>query len=324
MRAPNLSELFGAPSGTYEFIPDPCGIDRITDGTSSRQANCTAILTALGIDPATFDPAGDAISPENTSLLGRSGGNRALQEESARTWTAGVVLRPSFIPGLQIAADWYDIRIRQAINTPTAQELAELCVDQPELDNVYCANLTRDPTTGYISDFLTQPANVASFDTEGLDVVANYRVNTDSLGTFNFRLAGNYLHKLQFIPTPGAEVDDDRLEFAQRAPEFSGNADITWTSGALTLNYGLNYFSKTLRYTREEVEADPDITSPEYMYINERWEHELQASIEVSDRFTFYTGVNNLFDAKPDVGLANYPVSSVGRFIYGGFRARLF
>jgi iron complex outermembrane recepter protein len=324
VRAPNLNELFGAPSGTYQFIPDPCGIDRITDGTATREANCTTVLTALGINPATFDPAGDAISPENTSLLGRSGGNRELQEESARTWTAGVVLRPSFIPGLQIAADWYDIRIRQAINTPTARELAELCVDQPTLDNIYCANLSRDPNTGYISDYLTQPANVANFDTEGLDLTANYRVNSDSLGTFNFRITGNYLHKLQFIPTPGAETDDDRLEFAARAPEFSGNADITWTTGPLTLNYGVNYFSKTLRFTREEVEADPDITSPEYMYIKERWEHELQASFEISDRFTFYTGVNNLFDAKPDVGLSNYPVSSIGRFIYGGFKANLF
>jgi iron complex outermembrane receptor protein len=324
VRAPNLNELFGAPSGTYEFIPDPCGIDRITDGTSTRQANCTTILNALGISPAAFDPAGDAISPDNTSLLGRSGGNRALQEESARTWTAGVVLRPSFVPGLQIAADWYDIRIRNAINTPTARELAELCVDQPTIDNVYCANLSRDPVTGYISDYLTQPANVASFDTEGLDVVVNYRVRPGSLGTFNFRLAGNYLHKLQFVPTVGAEIDDDRLEAGARAPEFSGNADITWSSGPVTLNYGINYFSKTLRPTREEYEADPDYTSSEFLYIKERWEHELQGSIDIDKRFTFYAGVNNLFDTKPDVGLSNYPVSSVGRFFYAGFRASVF
>lgn len=324
VRAPNLGELFNAPSGTYQFIPDPCGIDRITDGTSTRQANCNAILGALGINPATFDPAGDAISPENTSLLGRSGGNRTLREESARTWTAGVVLRPRFIPGLQIAADWYDIRIRQAINTPTAQELVELCVDQPTINNVYCANVTRDPTTGYVSSFLVQPANVASFDTEGLDVVLNYRVTPGSFGTFNLRVAGNYLHKLEFIPTPGAEVDDDRLESGARAPKFSATGDLTWTYGNVSLNYGINYFSKTLRYTREQVRADPDITSAEYMYIKPRWEHELQVSVDVNDRYTFFAGANNLFDSKPDVGMSNYPVSSVGRYLYAGFRAKVF
>ncbi|MCW4460176.1 TonB-dependent receptor [Sphingomonas sp. BT-65] len=324
VRAPNLGELFNAPSGTYQFIPDPCGIDRITDGTATRQANCTAILSGLGIDPTTFDPAGDAISPENTSLLGRAGGNRELQEESARTWTAGVVLRPRFIPGLQLAVDWYDISIRQAINTPSAQELAELCVDQPTIDNVYCANLSRDPTTGYISNFLVQPANVASFDTEGLDVVLNYRVTPGSFGTFNLRMAANYLHKLEFIPTPGAEVDDDRLESAVRAPEFSGTADLTWIYDNISLNYGINYFSKTLRYSREQVEADPDITSAEYMYIKPRWEHELQLSVNVNDNFTFYAGANNLFDSKPDVGMTNYPVSSVGRYLYAGFKAKVF
>ncbi|WP_343520089.1 TonB-dependent receptor [Sphingomonas sp.] len=324
VRAPNLGELFSAPSGTYQFIPDPCGIDRITDGTATRQANCNAVLGALGIDPTTFDPAGDAISPENTSLLGRAGGNRELQEESARTWTAGVVLRPRFIPGLQIAADWYDIRIRQAINTPSAQELAELCVDQPTIDNVYCANLSRDPTTGYISNFLVQPANVASFDTEGLDVVMNYRVTPGSFGTFNLRVAANYLHKLQFVPTPGAEVDDDRLESGARAPKFSGTADLTWTYDNFSLNYGINYFSKTLRYSREQVEADPDITSAEFMYIKPRWEHQLQLSVNAGENFTFYAGANNLFDSKPDWGLPNYPVSSVGRYLYAGFKAKVF
>lgn len=325
VRAPNLNELFGAPSGTYQFIPDPCGIDRIGDRpNTAREANCNAILGALGIDPTTFDPAGDQISPDNTSLLGRSGGNRDLQEESARTWTAGVVLRPRFIPGLQLAVDWYDIRIREAINRPTAQQLAELCVDQPTIDNVYCANLSRDPVTGYISDYLVQPANVASFDTEGLDVVLNYRVTPGSFGTFNLRVAGNYLHKLEFIPTPGAEVDNDLQEFEARAPRYSGTADLTWTYDNFSLNYGVNYFSKTLRFTREEVTADPDITSAEYMYIKPRWEHEVQLSMNVNDQFTFYAGANNLFDSKPDVGLSNYPVTSVGRYLYAGFKAKIF
>jgi outer membrane receptor protein involved in Fe transport len=325
VRAPNLNELFGSESGTYEFIADPCGIDRITDGTSSRQANCEAALTALGIDPDTFDPANDQTSPENTSLLGRTSGNRNLREETARTWTAGVVLRPRFIPNLQIAADWYDIRIKQAVNTATAEELAELCVDQPSLDNIFCSALSRDPQTGYVTDFVVRPENVASFDTEGLDVSLNYRLRPGAdLGTFNFRVTGNYLHKLEFVPTPGAEVDDDRTEAEARAPKYSATGDITWTLGALTANYGVNYFSKTLRYSREDVEADPDITSSEYLYFKPRWEHEAQVAYEVDERFNIYAGVNNLFDTKPDVGGVGYPISAVGRFFYVGAKAKIF
>jgi outer membrane receptor protein involved in Fe transport len=325
VRAPNLSELFGAPSGTAEFIPDPCGIDRITDGTSFRPANCRAALAALNINPATFDPNGDPISPTGSAIQGRTSGNRGLQEETARTWTVGTVIRPRFLSGLQIAADWYDIRIRNAINTPAAFEVAELCYDQPTLDNVYCANLSREATTGYFSDFLVQPANVASFDTEGLDLAVNYRVRPGAgLGSFNFRVAGNYLHKLQFIPTPGAEIDDDRREFEANAPKYSATGDVTWTLGNLTLNYGVNWFDKTLRFTNERTEDDPDIVAPEYIFIKERWEHELQASFDVDQRFNIYAGVNNLFDTKPDVGLPNYPVSSIGRFFYLGVKAKVF
>ena len=172
--------------------------------------------------------------------------------------------------------------------------------------------MRRDPATGYINDFLVQPANVASFKTAGLDVVLNYRIPTETLGAFNFRLAGNYLHKIQFVPTPGAVVDNDLGESGlgnsnTRAPHYSGNADITWTFKNFTLNYGLNYFSKTLRYTREEVAADPDITSPEFLKIKARVEHQLQLGYDIDDRFSFYMGANNLFDSKPDVGLSNYP-----------------
>jgi len=325
VRAPNLTELFGSPTGTYEFINDPCGIDRITDGTQYREANCTTALTALGIDPTTFDPAGDQISPANTSLLGRTSGNRSLSEETARTWTAGIVLRPPFIPNFQIAGDWYSIRIKKAINTPTAQQLAELCVDQPTLDNIFCANMSRDAVTGYVSDFLTQPANVAAFSTAGLDVSLAYRFRPAEgrFGTFNLRVTGNYLHKLQFVPTVGAEIDNNLEESLYRAAKYSANGDLTWTKGPLTLNYGINYFSKTLRYTREETEADPDITAPQYIYIKPSWEHEIQAAYDIKDRVTMYAGIDNLWDAKPDIGVIDYPVSAVGRFFYIGVRAKI-
>ena len=72
------------------------------------------------------------------------------------------------------------------------------------------------------------------------------------------------------------------------------------------------------------MEADPDITSDEFLYIKPRWEHEAQVSYDVGERFNLYAGVNNLFDTKPDVGLSNYPVSSVGRFLYVGVKAKIF
>ena len=235
------------------------------------------------------------------------------------------MLRPRFIPGLQLAGDWYSIRIKQAVNTPTSQQLAELCVDQPTLDNVFCANLSRDPATGFINDFLTQPANVAAFRTAGLDMSMAYRFRPEAgrFGTFNLRVNGNYLQKLEFVPTVGAEVDDNRQESLYHAAKYSATGDLTWTKGPLTLNYGINYFSKTLRYTVEETKADPDIVDKKYLFIKPSWEHEFQAAYDIKNQVNVYAGVNNLFDAKPDVGATDYPVSAIGRFFYVGFRAKI-
>lgn len=325
VRAPNITELFAATSGTYEFITDPCGTDRLAEGTEYRAANCSAALTAVGINPATFNPAGDQTSPQNSSLLGTQGGNRDLNEETAKTWTAGVVLRPSFVPGLSITADWYDIRLKQAIQYSTAQDIVDLCYDQPTLDNVYCNAIERSPTTGYVSDFSVIPANVASFRTSGLDVVVNYTFEPfNNGGKFNLRVAGNYLDKLSFVPSLGAEPENEMQSASYPAPKYSGTFDLSWTKGPVTLNYGVDWFSKTRRVTREQEAANPDYIEPGYFWYRDKFNQRLYASVEVGDRFEIYGGINNLWDRKPDVGAVAYPISAEGRSFFVGIKATVF
>lgn len=325
VRAPNITELFAGGSGTYEFITDPCGVDRIAEGTQYREANCESVLSGLGIDPAAFDPANDFTSPQNSSLLGFQGGNPTLNEETAKTWTAGVVLRPSFVRGFTLTADWYDIRLKQAIQYATAQDVVDLCVDQPDLDNIYCSVIQRSATNGYISYFTIIPENVASFETAGLDVTLNYRFEPfENVGTFAINLQGNYLNKLQFVPTAGADPENELASSAYPAPKYSAMFDLSWIQGSTTINYGINWWSKTRRVTREQEAANPDYVAPQYIWYNEKWEHELYISHDVDDRFTLYAGVNNLFDTKPDDGGVAYPISAVGRSFFVGAKANLF
>ncbi|MGH6649622.1 MAG: TonB-dependent receptor plug domain-containing protein [Sphingopyxis sp.] len=321
VRAPNLTELFAPQNGTFAFIDDPCDPTNLAEGTSFRVANCNATLTALGIDPATFHPVN---SPQATaSLPGRTIGTPFLDEEIAKTWTAGVVLRPRFVPGLVATFDWYDIRIANAITTATAQDLTDACVDQPTLDNQFCDLITRDPTTGFVSDYLLRPLNVSQFTTSGADFTINYGFRpSDSLGQFNVRLAGGYLDSLTFISTPRAEVDNDRTEAF--APKWNGTLDITWVKDNWSLNYGVNYFSKTRRFTTEQIEANPDLVDPKYIFYREKWEHDVQLGFKTDDeRFQFYAGVNNIFGRDPDVGELNYPSSFRGRYVYAGVKVNL-
>lgn len=333
VRAPNIGELFRPASGTFDFVRDPCDITRLNDGTSTRTANCTAILSGLGLTPtqiANFSPNTD--SQATTSRRGLFSGNADLQEETARTWTAGVVLQPRFIPGLTLTFDWYDIKISDAINTPTPTELADLCVDQPTIDNIYCQNIFRDPATGFVlgdgndtqrrNGFIVRPENVAGFRTAGADFTLNYRFSPSaSLGDFRFSLTGGYLDKISFVPTIGAETDDDILE--QYNPRWRGSIDLAWTLDKVTASYALSYWSKTRRYTTEQLAANPDLSDPKYFYYKERFEHDVRVAVEVGDRFQVYAGVNNLFDYKPDIGMLSYPVSGIGRYLYAGAKITL-
>lgn len=321
VRAPNITELFAPQTGNAAFIVDPCDITRVNVGTQYRAANCSALLTALGIDPATYNPSSNPAA--NVAISGAFGGNADLREEKARTWTVGAVVAPRFVPGLVASFDWYDIELKNAINTATAQELADLCVDQPGLDNPFCSGIVRNPDLGRITSFLVTPQNVARFRTAGADLALNYAFQpAPAWGQFNMRFVAGYLDKFSLIASPGAAPTDQRGDI--RAPKWSGTFDLNWRLDAFSVNYGVSYFSKTRRFSRAEMAANPDIVAPKYLFLREHWEHDLQLAADAYDgRATFYTGVQNLFDRKPDIGGVNYPVSYRGRFFYFGIRAAI-
>lgn len=318
IRAPNIGELFDGRSQTFEFFNDPCDINNLNLGTSYRAANCKTLLTGLGADPATYT------DPRSTNIPGLQGGNPNLRQEKAKTWTAGIVLNPTFLRGFTLSADWYDIRLTNAINTVDPQQLAELCVDQPSLDNQFCDAIQRENggrTPGYITGFIVGPQNVAAFRTAGLDVNLQYGLRTERLGDFDISLKANYLDKLSFIGTPGADPTNERG--TAYAPKYQAKFDLTWSDGPVTLNYGLAWFDKTLRTSHLNIQGDPHYYAPQYIYYKELWQHDIYGAYNINKQFQFYMGVNNVFNQKPDIGATSYPIDSVGRFVYAGFKVKL-
>jgi iron complex outermembrane recepter protein len=333
VRAPNIGELFQPQSQSFDFVTDPCDINELNNGKPTRAANCTALLTDLGLTAAqiaAFSPSTDAQA--TTSRLGLSGGNLTLREETAKTWTAGVVIQPSFFRGLTLTFDWYNIKINDAVRTPTATDIANLCVDQADINNRFCANIFRDPTTGFVLGdsndpqqrigYIVGPENVANFKTQGADFSVNYAVTPEgNFGKFNFNVTGGYLKSFSFVPSIGADPIDDYKQAYN--PKWRGTFALDWKLDNLSLNYDLTYFSKTLRFTADRIAGNPDVATPENLYFKERLEVGIRAAFDIDERFTFYGGVNNLTDSKPDLGQLSYPVSGVGRFMYVGAKVKL-
>ncbi len=332
VRAPNIGELFDPVGGSFQFVTDPCDVTRLGDGTATRQANCTALLSGLGLSAAqiaAFSPSTDA--QNTTSRRGLSGGNVNLSEETAKTYTIGAVFTPSFVRNLSFTVDYYNIRITDAVRTTTPTEIAELCVDSPTITNQFCSNIFREQGTGFVLGdgndvaqrigFITGPQNVAQLRSVGVDFAMRYRFDTAKIGQFSLGLVGSYLDKFDFTPSVGATIEDNRRE--EQNPRWRGNFNADWKLDGFNLAYNLTWQEGTRRYEVTQLTGNPDLSDPRFFFVKEQWEHDIRLGYDVNEKFNFYLGVNNLTDQKPDFEDFNYPVSGIGRFIYAGARIKL-
>jgi iron complex outermembrane recepter protein len=321
VRAPNISELFSPQSQTFLQVDDPCDVANLNLGTEFRAGNCAELLASLGVD----DP--DAFSDPNqgVSIAGLQLGNTDLQEEVAKTTTAGVVLRPASVPELVLSVDFYDIDLTSAINTLDPQDISEQCVDLPTLDNQFCDLLTREnggTDAGGINSFTIRPVNVAAFRTKGYDISTRYfwdlnRAGSErNFGKLDVHFIGSYLKDLFFVNLPGADPDPDIGE--QDAPRRQFSFDLLWQRDAWLINYGVSYFGSTQRFTLQQRAGEPDIAEARYLNFDSATTHDLQVRYRVFDKFSAFFGINNLTNEQPELGQVFYPVGALGRYYYLG------
>ena len=137
------------------------------------------VATSSGpfLDPLTqFNPGG---------IQTQSGGNPALVPEASRTYTGGVVLTPSFIPGLTMSVDYYQIKLKNAITTISGSNItiANICINSGGT-SPFCSLYVRPgPYTdrspaNYPTLLKSQKLNAALAVTEGEDYEIDYGFDT--------------------------------------------------------------------------------------------------------------------------------------------------
>ena len=318
VRAPNIAELFSPQQGATFRPIDPCDVNNINTllGSSDpaniargerRRTNCAA----AGI-PADFT------DPLTARFSGTTGGNPDLREETAKTFTAGAVIQPRFLPGLTISGDYYDVKIRNGIAAVTSQNIVNSCYESETFPNPFCELFTRGPNFGFT--FLRQTQlNFGRLETAGVDATIAYNF---ALGAnrFALRATANWTDKLnQFFDPVNPDIVDPELG-ETGFPEWSGVGSATWSNGPYSLTYRVQYIGKQalagVEIERQDVEFGPAGTAPEYFV------HDVSFTIDATDRFTFYGGVNNLTDEEPLANRVSYPVSPIGRFFFLGARAK--
>lgn len=319
VRAPNIQELFSPPvPATIGANQDPCNPDEINSGSEFRAANCAALIP---IPIATYNSA-DFLSAR---VFGTTGGNPNLNVETARTYTVGAVFTPSILPQLSAAVDLYNIRISDVINDLGAFEIAQRCVDAPNLNNQFCASIDRNPNFGFITNFRSGQQNIAAFETRGIDFTVNYALDFAEMGTVDLRAVGTRVlrdREFPFQDDPSLE-DDSLTEFGN--PKYYLNLDAVWTLNRLSVNWQSRYQSNQLigataqdsaRIEVEDVAADPFFCTP--CRTGSAWVHDVRFGYEFGDSWDGYIAINNLADRDPFTGSVIRPANPIGRnFVFG-------
>ena len=218
-RAPNIGELFAPVStGLSNLGNDPC--QGPVAPTGNLLAACLAQVPA-GSPGAAAVSNGTVLPPAAGQINITSGGNPNLGTETAKTWTVGVAFQPEAVAGLSVTIDYFNIKVTDAVSSPTVGDAIAACFDAASGTNPFCgtAFISRNPNTGGLDGdpsntkgLVLQQSNLGKIATDGIDVSARY--STDITNNIGLALSfdGTWTNKNKFQAT-STGLDRDCVGF---------------------------------------------------------------------------------------------------------------
>jgi len=171
-------------------------------------------------------------------------GNSNLSPETADTLTAGVVWSPSFsfLDGLQVSADYYNIDVKKRISALGAQRLIDECVNG--VSPAFCSQIVRNAGTGLIERVDDRQVNAAAGVTGGIDIEVRYDFEPDFFASetenLRLRLLANNIRE-NSITTTVYRDDTGSLT----SPEWNATATLGYDIGNVGINWVTRYYDST-------------------------------------------------------------------------------
>jgi iron complex outermembrane receptor protein len=319
VRAPNVGELFLAPSSDFAQIGEPTagGGDPCNYNSSARRganaARVRALCLAQGISPSLID----SYYYGNTDVPSVDQGNTELTPETADTYTAGVVLAAPpghpLLSRMQLSLDYYDISVKKVIGVLPGGLSLDKCFNfdgsNPDYSssNQYCQLMTRDPMTGGITSLLQETANLGALKTRGIDAEFDWSFGMSSLGiplsgVVELKTIASRLIDYEVQALPGGPFSDYTNSVSP--PTGGSYGSLPKWKDVTTLGYLQGAWSTGVRWRyigamrSLDTVSDPQSTTPgttAYSLID------LFGSWSVNDHLTLNGGINNLMNREPMV-----------------------
>lgn len=304
--------------GTYQRVLRTPNFGEFAASTSSLPFNNLVTVDRLkpryGGDPCvlgTGDAAqcarfgapavGSANSNAASYLTGNYyyGGNPDIKPETGYTTTAGMVFTPTFVPGLNVTVDWYELDLRGAVGVIQPIAAITSCyVTNPTAGNPLCALVTRN-TDGSFKDAFVNNQNLGRLLQRGLDITASYTLRADWIPGKGLRASyqGNVVTSyviqanatvagIQCKGTFGATCSSDGTTLVQ--PDYRHTAGLGWLFDKGVIQFDWQRIGKVRSSTVGSTET-----------IAAQNTFDLSASRDFTDTITMSAGLYNMFDKKP-------------------------
>ena len=301
IRAPNLTELFGPVTSGRVSVIDPAQAGLLVEATAS------------------------------------TGANPSLKPEKANTWTAGVVLSPTwdFARSLHFSVDYYKIEIKGAIATLGSQTIVNRCTSGA---TEFCPLITRNGA-GLVTAVQDVLQNVNSQTEKGIDFEASYHTAIGPFGTLNFRALATRYISLAITDSAGTTNRAGQTGYRGGAtpgvPDYVVDGNIDWSFRNLSFGVHGHYIPKGKFDALLVGPEDPgySVTSASSVSSNRvdaRFYVDINGSVKLlNGKVELFGEINNLLDKDPPLafsaqgGTNHVFFDTIGRYFKGGVRVRL-
>jgi iron complex outermembrane receptor protein len=231
------------------------------------------------------------------------------------------VFTPSFLPGFNMAIDYYRITLSNSIGTLGGgnQQIQRLCEDSggtSEYCSLYIRPLPFSDRTpaNYPTMILTQGLNAAYNAIRGYDFEMNYRFDLEQLfggapGNVALRVLANH------------QPNDKSIQFANAQPTYGGG---TTTRVTTQINYSAGPWRVNI--TDRWLDSYEISTLPTQVFVDPTAKSFNQVDAQVTRSFqamggdmSLYLQVENLFNAEPPITGGGNANPGFGSAIPGGY-----
>lgn len=320
VRAPTVQDLFAPQRVALDGSSDLCAkVDDDGNPVAITAADVGCLMQGLSV--------GDVIAQNPAQQYnGLIGGNPDLLPEIADTYTIGAVIQPTFLPGFAASVDYFNIKVKGAIQGIGADQIMDDCTNG--LDEFACSLINRDgsgslwrTSGGYIVD-LSQ--NIGKLETAGVDVNVSYSMEVGNAGRLGLTFVGTWLDNLT----------TDGVDCAGLYGNICGVPSPEWRHQArvsFDMPSGLGASVRWRYFGSVDVDNLSATTQPGIAGFGAVNYFDLALTMKVGDHYNFRLGANNVFDKEPPVtgsqacpaGFCNgntfaQVYDALGRYVYAG------